>query len=131
MAKNKEEERETRMEEGITQAVTTPAPTPVTPAVTAPQPQTVTTESAGATMVYVGPNILPLMLKRFQVFRGGIPPYVTRAMEKIPEVKDLIVPVGELENMRQKIDKPGTNEARLFEVVTRAGTSQRAARDVK
>ena len=64
--------------------------------------------------IYTGPNILAFGLTKFQVFRGGLPPYVTRAIEKIPEIQELIVRVSELEAMRQKIDRPGTNESRLY-----------------
>ena len=71
-------------------------------------------------VVYTGPNIHPLALQRFQVFRGGLPPYVQRAIERIPEIEKLIVPVRELESTRRKIDKPGTNEARLFHAVQKA-----------
>ena len=70
-------------------------------------------------VIYTGPNIIAMALQKFQVFRGGLPPYVTRAIEKIPEIKNLIVPVTELETMRQKIGRPGTNESRLFDVVQR------------
>ena len=55
--------------------------------------------------VYVGPNVLPLALRRFQVFRGGLPPYVERAIEKIPEVRSLIVPVEKLDEARMKTEK--------------------------
>ena len=68
-------------------------------------------------MIYTGPNVFALNLQRFRVFRGGIPPATRRAIEKIPEIESLIVPVSELEEMRQKIDKPGTNESRLFATV--------------
>lgn len=64
--------------------------------------------------IYTGPNIIAFALMKFQVFRGGLPPYIKRAIEKIPEIEALIVPVRELEEMRQKIGRPGTNEARLF-----------------
>ena len=64
-------------------------------------------------VVYTGPNIYPLALQRFQVFRE-------RAIERIPEIEKLIVPVRELESTRRKIDKPGTNEARLFHAVQKA-----------
>ena len=67
--------------------------------------------------IYTGPNILAFALQKFQVFRGGLPPYVERAIEKIPEIRGLIVPVRELESVRQKISRPGTNEARLFYTV--------------
>ena len=64
--------------------------------------------------IYTGPNILAFALQKYQVFRGGLPPHVVRAVEKIPEIQGLIVPVSELEAMRQKIDRPGTNESRLY-----------------
>jgi len=70
--------------------------------------------------VYVGPNVLPLALRRFQVFRGGLPPYVERAIEKIPEVRSLIVPVEKLDEARTKTEKAGTNEFRLFDAVKKA-----------
>ena len=66
------------------------------------------------TAIYTGPNIIAFALMKFQVFRGGLPPYIKRAIEKIPEIEALIVPVEELEAMRQKISRPGTNEARLY-----------------
>ena len=69
------------------------------------------------TAIYTGPNIIAFALMKFQVFRGGLPPYIKRAIEKIPEIEALIVPVEELEEMRKKIERPGTNEARLFYTV--------------
>ena len=68
-------------------------------------------------LIYVGPNILAFALQKYQIFRGGLPPYVVRAIEKIPEIESLIVPVRELESVRMKIRKAGTNEARLFYTV--------------
>lgn len=64
--------------------------------------------------IYTGPNILAFALQKFQLFRGGLPPHVMRAIEKIPDIQKLIVPVSELEAMRQKIVRPGTNESRLY-----------------
>ena len=65
-------------------------------------------------VIYTGPNIFDFGLQKFQVFSGGLPLYVERAVEKIPEIKQLIVPVSELENMRAKIAKSETREARIF-----------------
>jgi hypothetical protein len=42
--------------------------------------------------------------------------------EKVPEIRELFVPVEGLEAMRKKIEEPGTNEARLFYVVRKALT---------
>ena len=77
-------------------------------------------ESRTEQTVYVGPNVLPLALRRFQVFRGGLPPYVERAIEKIPEVRSLIFPVDKLNEARAKTEQAGTNEFRLYEAVKKA-----------
>ncbi len=79
----------------------------------------VTSKEADQT-VYVGPNVQPLALRRFQVFRGGLPPYVERAIEKIPEVRSLIFPVEKLDEARAKTERAGTNEFRLYEAVKKA-----------
>lgn len=71
-------------------------------------------------MVYTGPNIFAFALQRFQVFKGGLPPYVKRAVEKIPAIEKLIVPVSKLEYTRQRINKPGTPEARFFVAIQQA-----------
>ena len=68
-------------------------------------------------LAYVGPNVPGGILQRFQVFKGGIPPYCKDLLEKIPEIKELFVPVEDLEAVRQKIEESGTNEARLFHIV--------------
>ena len=95
-----------------------------TPARGAEEEDNVRTKAQG-TMIYVGPNIPGGALQRFQVFRGGLPPYVEKVVASVPEAGALIVPVAELETMRRKIETPGTNEARLFHAV------QEAAKGVK
>ncbi len=109
MSKNKTEET---METENTAAVTPVVAAPAAPAPAA-QPEAEQT-------VYVGPNALPLALRRFQAFRGGLPPYVERAIEKIPEVRSLIVPVDKLDEARAKTEKAGTNEFRLYQAVKKA-----------
>ena len=71
-------------------------------------------------LVYVGPNIPGGILQRFQVFKGGLPPHAKELFDKVPEVRELFVPVRDLESMRRKIEEPGTNEARLFYAVQQA-----------
>lgn len=75
------------------------------------------TDTQSEPQIYTGPNIVAFGLMRFHVYRGGLPLTVRKAIEKIPEIAELIVPVSELEEMRQKISKAGTNEARLFYTV--------------
>ena len=70
--------------------------------------------NADEPVIYVGPNSFELMMKKFQVFTGGLPLYVKRAVEQIPKIERLIVPVSQLEEMRAKIEKSGTYEARIF-----------------
>lgn len=72
------------------------------------------TDTQSEPQIYTGPNIFKMALQRFQVFRGGLPPYVKRAIEKYPDIKTFIVPVSEVEEMKQKIKTAGTNEFRLF-----------------
>ena len=81
------------------------------------QEDTAETQTDTEPEIYTGPNIIAFALMKYQVFRGGLPPYVLRAVEKIPEIRGLIVPVSELEATKQKINRPGTNESRLFYVV--------------
>ena len=82
-------------------------------------------------VIYTGPNIFALALQKFQVFKGGLPPYVKRAIEKIPEIKSLIVPVSELEAMRANIEKSGTLEARIFYNVQKEAEKLRTKGKVK
>jgi hypothetical protein len=86
-----------------------------------PEPVSVEqTQSKPLRLVYVGPNIPGGILQRFQVFKGGYPPHCKDLFEKIPEIKELFVPVEGLEAMRRKTEEPGTNEARIFYVVQKA-----------
>ena len=71
-------------------------------------------------VIYVGPNIFLFAVHKFQVYADGLPPYVTRAIEKIPEIESLIVPVSELEAMRAKIEEAGTKESRLYNKIEKA-----------
>lgn len=72
------------------------------------------TDTQSEPQIYTGPNIFKMALQRFQVFRGGLPPYVKRAIEKCPDIQTFIVPVSEVEEMKQKTKTAGTNEFRLF-----------------
>ncbi|MBQ4469154.1 MAG: hypothetical protein IJQ56_01370 [Synergistaceae bacterium] len=80
---------------------------------------------AGETLIYTGPNVLALALERFKVFRGGLPFFMRRAIEKIPEIEKLIVPISELEATREKINSPGSNEARLFNAIQKEAAKLR------
>lgn len=79
-------------------------------------------------VIYTGPNIFDFGLFQFQVFQEGLPPYVKRAIEKIPDINRLIVPVDELENTRAKIEKSGTLEARIFYKIQQESEKLKAKR---
>ena len=74
------------------------------------QEEIIDTDTQSEPQIYTGPNIFKMALQRFQVFRGGLPPYVKRAIEKYPDIQTFIVPVSEVEEMKQKIKTAGTNE---------------------
>jgi hypothetical protein len=82
-----------------------------------PEAPSVQEQAKPSRLVYVGPNVPGGILQRFQVFKGGFPPHCKDLFAKVPEIKELFVPVEGLEAMRKKIEEPGTNEARLFYVV--------------
>ena len=65
-------------------------------------------------LIYAGPNIYRMALRRFQVFRGGLPPYVKRAVDEIPDIQTFLISIKELGEMKRKIESPGTNESRIF-----------------
>ena len=90
-----------------------------------PQTQAIQ-ETRPVRLAYVGPNVPGGILHRFQVFKGGLPPYCKDVFEKIPEIKELFVPIEGLEAIRRKIEEPGTNEARLFHIA-----QQKLAKGVK
>ena len=71
-------------------------------------------------VVYCGPNIPKGNLLSMSVFRGGLPGNVRRLAEKIPEIGVLIVPVGQLPDVRKKIAEHGSEENRLNQVILAA-----------
>ncbi len=68
-------------------------------------------------VVYAGPNVLSLGLQASQVFVDGLPPNVEDAINKIPEVKALIVPIDSLWEVRAKVKRNGSYESKLYETI--------------
>lgn len=79
-----------------------------------PDAETESTTQDTEPLIYIGPNIFRMALRRFQVFKGGLPPYVKRAIEKLPDIQTFLIPIKELGEMKRKIERPGTNESQLF-----------------
>ena len=68
-------------------------------------------------VIYVGPNILSYDVMQFQSYINGLPEFVLRAIEKIPEIKIMLVAASELEKMRAKIADTSTYENRIFKKI--------------
>ena len=83
--------------------------------------------TTAAPEIYLGPNIFALSLKKFQVFRNGRPVYITRAIEKIPEIASLIVSVDDIAETRAKIEKSGTAENKMYKKIFEAGEKLRVS----
>lgn len=71
-------------------------------------------------LIYTGPDVAKLGVMQFQVYINGLPLYVKRAIEKIPDIEKLIVPVEDLELTREKIKTSGTMEASIYKRIQKA-----------
>mgnify|MGYP007070201747 FL=1 len=71
-------------------------------------------------VIYTGPNVYIYGVMQFQVYSEGLPDFVSRAIEKIPEIKDLIVPVSMLEKTRAKLAESGSYENITFRKIQKA-----------
>lgn len=76
-------------------------------------------------LIYVGPNLTRLGLVTFMQYRGGISGAIKFAIEKIPEVEKLVVPVEKLEQARADIYRKGSYLNKLYQAV------EQAARDLE
>ncbi|MDR1875786.1 MAG: hypothetical protein LBQ90_12340 [Synergistaceae bacterium] len=81
--------------------------------------KTAQVQSKPPRLAYVGPNVPGGILQRFQIFKGGLPPHCAGLFKIVPEIRELFVPVEGLEATRRKIEESGTNEARLFYIVSK------------
>lgn len=70
-------------------------------------------------LIYIGPNVPGGILHRWQVFKGGLPPYCEDIFQRVPEIKELFVAVEKLNLARERLEEPGSNEARLYSLVQR------------
>lgn len=86
-------------------------------------------------VIYTGPNVARFGVMQFQGYTNGIPEFVSRAIEKIPEIEKLIVSVADLEKTRTKLDISGSYENRIFKEIQKAAdklkTKARTKKEVK
>lgn len=62
--------------------------------------------------IYIGPN-LP-MLTTYTVIDGGYPAHVENAIKDCPSLKRMFVPIDELVESQQRVQKKGTIEHRRY-----------------
>ncbi len=65
--------------------------------------------------VYLGPTLHKRTLVTASIYRGGLSDHVKRVIEKVPELRTLIVPLADVARTRRKIGEPGTEENRVYQ----------------
>lgn len=72
--------------------------------------------------IYIGPNIPSLGLLKNQVYLGGLPGQVRAALEVLPEIDTLIVPISELTESITAANTKGTHLHHVYvELQRKAG----------
>lgn len=89
----------------------------VTPGAIKSQKKIKTTEAQKApeakpvSLIYCGPSLPRGILNQFTVYRGGLPKHLDKHFEGCPALKRLFVPVGNLTQTMQAIQKQGSAES--------------------
>lgn len=65
-------------------------------------------EQNDVTLVYVGPNIVSVGLQQFAVFREGIPVFIQPKVAALPDLKELFVPISQLNSARRALSRQGS-----------------------
>ncbi|MGI6252133.1 MAG: hypothetical protein ACOYJV_01720 [Aminivibrio sp.] len=71
-------------------------------------------------LMYMGPNIPGGRLMSGRVFKGGYPAWCADLFERLPEAKELFIPVDRVMEVQKKLKESGSNEARLYQIVKKA-----------
>lgn len=64
-----------------------------------------------ASLIYCGPNLPGGALAQYTVYRGGLPSYLDKHIEKCPAIRRLFVAPEQLDKAVQAIKKAGTSES--------------------
>ncbi|MEC0237751.1 hypothetical protein P4H71_25885 [Paenibacillus kribbensis] len=59
-------------------------------------------------LIYIGPNLPGGRLAKSLIVRGGFPAYLEDVAEKVPEIRQLFVPVSELAASKVALAMPGS-----------------------
>ena len=55
------------------------------------------TKKLPSKLIYIGPNLSRARLLKYQIFIGGYPFHLESEFEKMPHLKDLFVPISDME----------------------------------
>ncbi len=66
--------------------------------------------------VYCGPTVRGVT-RQYTTYQGGIPDALRDFIKKYPQARELIVSTGQFATVRQRLDTPGTAEAKLYKQV--------------
>lgn len=69
-----------------------------------------------AVVVYCGPTLAGIA-KQYTVYKGELPPALTEAIMKVPSIKDLIVPLERLPEVRQQLNGKSGHIFHLYNAV--------------
>jgi len=67
--------------------------------------------------MYLGPNIPGGILLKGALFKGKIPVHLDGIIEKIPEIKKLLVEAQEVANIKSQLEKPGSAVYGIYQYV--------------
>jgi hypothetical protein len=64
-------------------------------------------------VIYCGASLSAGTLQQYSVFVNGIPEHLNEHIEKCPAIKSLFVPISKFQEVRKRIEEPGTAEHTL------------------
>jgi hypothetical protein len=64
-------------------------------------------------VIYCGASLAAGTLQQYSVFVNGIPEHLNEHIKKCPAIKGLMVPISKFQEVRKRIEEPGTAEHTL------------------
>lgn len=74
-------------------------------------------EKSDVPLMYVGPNIFKLGIERYTIYRGDLPPSVEHAIDVIPEIMNMLIPVDELMKFTRNLLLPSSPERQYTKII--------------
>mgnify|MGYP000826286517 FL=1 len=72
------------------------------------------TDSEKSKLIYVGPSLRHAQLMRHQIFIGGYPAKVDEIEKSCPNIRELFVPIDQLETAEKAVRTKGTPLNKYF-----------------